>query len=107
MTTSGYRHLLLLLSSLTLSCASWQDTKINAQFASSPCNRQNAYTYRVTDVPEPLYRLKIDSLIVQKISRSNLNIANAINVLDLLTQYSHLKTRGTSAKNLDDRILAL
>lgn len=97
----------LLCPFFALSCASWQNTKINAQFATSQCNRQNAYTYSIADIPEPLYQLKIDTLIQHKISRSSLNIANAIDVLDLLTRYSRLKANGALDRNVNDRILAL
>ncbi len=107
MTKSRHAYLLLFLSSVTVSCASWQDTKINAQFATSHCNRQNVYTYSASDIPDPLHRLKIDKLIETKISRSNLNIANAINVLDLLTKYAHLKLKGILDENLNDRMRAL
>lgn len=98
---------ILFSSSAMLSCASWQDTKTSAQFVTSPCNRQNAYTYSASEIPEPLHRLKVDNLITKKISKSSLNIANAINILELLTQYAHLKANSALHENLNERVRAL
>ncbi|MBL1408400.1 hypothetical protein [Sphingobacterium faecale] len=78
---------LLLLNS----CASYNYSSFSSQLRHSNCNQQNVYNYHASDLPIPLHQLKIDTILSSKISKKSLNIANAIGILDQLTQYTHAK----------------
>ncbi len=102
MKRNGFKHQSLCvaiasLSSLLGSCASYQNSAFSSQLRHSNCNQQNIYSYKESELPVPLHKLSIDSLLHNKISKKSLNIANAIGILDPLTRYARAKQDISSA----------
>lgn len=96
MGTSGGLSMLITLF-LLLGCASLKDANIRQQILSSNCNQQNIYSYSEADLPKPLYDLTVDRRLSGYLSEDNLNMANAIGILDDLTRYVQLRENLDSA----------
>lgn len=80
--------MILIGISLNTACISVKkNSAVQLQLNKSNCNQQNEYYYTVNDLPQALYKLQLDSLLVQNFSFSSLNIAHAIGLLDYLKQY--------------------
>lgn len=77
--------------SLLVSCRAVKDVHIRQQMTESNCNQQNIYNYTEEDMPKPLHTLTIDKTLSEQLSYENLNIANAIGVLNDITTYVRLK----------------
>lgn len=92
---------MLIFGLLLGSCASYNSSAFSSQLRHSNCNQQNVYSYDENNLPVPLHQLKIDTLLVSKISKKSLNIANAIGIIDQLTQYARAKNtiKTTSVEN--------
>lgn len=89
------------------SCAHFRTTVIDPQLIRSNCNQHNAYFYRLDELPQPIHELTIPTLLSNEISETSLNIANAIEVLDLLKEFTELKRRYSTTGNLEDKISML
>lgn len=77
--------LLMFLSSCTV------HYPVNSYLEKSDCNQQTPYKYTRQDLPRPIHELEVDSLLLAHFSFQSLNVANAIGVLPILTEYTHKK----------------
>lgn len=101
----SYTILGVVLSGILMSsCATLKNPKLQAQLDNSNCYQHDAYTYSVTDMPEPLYQIKLDTLLTSRISVNSLNIANAIGILDILKQYILKKKEYEASPTLENRV---
>ncbi|MBO9700986.1 MAG: hypothetical protein J7604_12305 [Sporocytophaga sp.] len=97
------RHLGIVFPILFLfSCKSSKLSSI--QELNSNCNQQNLYNYTVDNFPEPFYNLKLDTALVGRFSEGGLKIANAIGIIDLLTDYVEAEKRYNSTPSIENKI---
>lgn len=75
---------LALIPIIFCSCAT---ERLNSLIERDICNQQNSYQYTRSEIPKPIYEKSIDTLLFSSFNLSDLNAANAIGVLDLLTDY--------------------
>jgi hypothetical protein len=75
------------LSLLFLSCASFQDSNINLRLDKSNCFLESNYNYSEEQIPSPLHAIEIPENIQLNFSKTAINIANAMGMLDLLDKY--------------------
>ncbi|HMR56903.1 MAG TPA: hypothetical protein PKC10_06260, partial [Cyclobacteriaceae bacterium] len=73
---------------LTLSsCLGLKGTQQKVLHDKSYCNQQVTFNYTEKELPTPTYKLEIDPLLKERLSFQSLKTANAIGLVDLLTQY--------------------
>ncbi|MCL6258420.1 hypothetical protein M3O96_04930 [Aquiflexum sp. TKW24L] len=72
---------------LFFSCASIQDSNINLRLDKSNCFQEYFYEYAEDQIPAPLHTLTIPESLQNNFSKSSINIANAMGILDLLERY--------------------
>lgn len=102
--------LILLLTYLSIELSSCSGIKtISPDYGSerSACYHQKDYRYTIKDIPKSLNKLAIDPLIAENFSFESLNVANAINLLDLMTEYMSLKREYKESLDLEKRIKLL
>lgn len=73
----------------------------------SYCNHQTTYTYTKEDLPQHLYRVKMERDLSQYFSFRALNVANAIGLLEPITQYDLLKNSSSDQTTPETRIRLL
>lgn len=96
---------LMSFSSLLLnSCGAYNYSAFSSQLRQSNCNQQNVHNYEESELPTPLYQLKINTLLESNISRKSLNIANAIGIIDHLTTYAILKENKSKTIPIDHKL---
>lgn len=103
------RKLLLLCSIVLLalgmtSCRSVKNLEIRDLLHHSNCNQQNVYSYNIDSLPIPLHDRQISPLVQNKLSYNNLNMANAIGILDLVTRFVELRQHPKPADDLAYRL---
>ncbi|MCO6497663.1 MAG: hypothetical protein J5I50_08380 [Chitinophagaceae bacterium] len=69
------------------SCATMQKSSLVAHLNKSNCNQENTYNYSIDDIPKPIHELRIDTTLTSHFNTKDINLANAIGVLDLLSSY--------------------
>jgi len=94
----------ILLLFIFASCASSKQASFLRNVQKSSCNQENSYKYTKADIPRPLYQITIDSAIASHFNYKDLNIANAIGVLDLLTDYVKEKALISKDSSLQNQI---
>lgn len=72
-------------------CGTIKSSKLIDQIKKSSCNQTLSYAYSRTDIPTKLDYQNMDSLLRSKMSYEDLNIANAIGVLEILQKYIYKK----------------
>ncbi|MCH7402253.1 hypothetical protein ACFOUP_18390 [Belliella kenyensis] len=95
------------ISILTLvitSCAGIKNAQLTSQLDKSNCNQQVARTYTKDELPNPIHTLDLDTLLTNRFSSQSLNAANAVELLDLLTEYVNLKKDFNVSPTLEKRI---
>lgn len=91
-----------------VSCSASRNTKtFLTNIQKSTCNQENTYHYEKNDIPKPLYGITIDSSLVRQFNFRDLNIANAIGVLDLLSEYVQTKQKEQKDNSLQNQINSL
>lgn len=58
-------------------------------------------------MPKPLYELQIDTVLKNRFSNTSLNMANAIGILDILTNYTKLLLDSNNTTSIEKRIAIL
>lgn len=79
--------LLLCCVAFISSCATVKSSRLQVQIDKSNCNQENNYNYTRQDIPKPIYELHLDSALTSRFSLKDINIANAIGVMNLLSGY--------------------
>ncbi|MBS1681491.1 MAG: hypothetical protein JST48_07250 [Bacteroidetes bacterium] len=72
---------------LSIICSCSTTKNLQLQFGKSSCTPQRSRQFSERDIPKPLYNIDIDTALSSRISFSSLNVANAIGILDLLSDY--------------------
>lgn len=90
---------------LTLaSCVGSKSTQQTSQLGKSNCNQQAIRLYTKDDLPKPIHQLHLDSVLINRFSFQSLNVANAIGLLDHLTEFVKLKKEYKSNPAIDRRL---
>ncbi|MCC6385338.1 MAG: hypothetical protein LC117_06975 [Bacteroidia bacterium] len=69
------------------SCSTTRNSSFLSNIQKSSCNQENTYTYSKDEIPAPLYNQQTDTLLSHYFTFKDLNVANAIGVLSLLSDY--------------------
>lgn len=69
------------------SCTATKNTSLITNLDKNNCNQENSYDYLKSDIPRPIYNLQIDTALITRFNPKDLNLANAIGILDLLSDY--------------------
>lgn len=96
-------HILVLLF-IASSCASTKQAEFNLQTAQSKFNSDSKFLHHKLEKPIPLHNLQIDTLFTKRFSFKSLNAANAIGVLNMLTDYMKADRDYHSNPTLEKRI---
>lgn len=86
------------------SCSGIKNTQLKSQLEISNCNQQTTFNYSKNELPIPIHLLDIDTILTNRFSFQSLNAANAIGLLDLLTEYVNLKKNFEAHSSLELRI---
>lgn len=86
------------------SCAGLQNSQQTLQLDKSYCNKQAIAVYTKDDMPKPFHELKLDTILTNRFSGQSLNIANAIGMLDMLTQYINLTIDYNAHPTIDKKV---
>ena len=60
-----------------------------SQLDENNCSQENSYSYNKNNIPKPIYELQIDTALTSQFNLKDLNVANAIGILDLLSRYNN------------------
>lgn len=77
----------IILIFIASSCASTKQTEFNLQSTQNKFTGSNYLPFFRSEKPTPIHDLQIDTLLTKKFSFHSLNAANAIGVLNILTEY--------------------
>lgn len=99
-----YRFALLCLIVILSSCSSNKSAVSLANLEKSTCYTQSDYHYTVDDLPKVLNINNIDSNLQKNFSLASLNMANAIQILDVIEYYNRLKTEYLSGRSIEKKI---
>lgn len=108
--TVKYIHYLwsvLIISVLSVSCSGIQNTRMKSQLYASNCNQQNGYNYTTDQMPQPIHTLIVDSVLATQLSFRSLNVANAIGVLDLMSDYVTVQKKYKKNPTIENRLTQL
>lgn len=89
------------------SCSGFKNSQHAIHLDKSYCNKQKQTIYTQADLPKPLYELDIDTVLKNRFSNTSLNMANAIGILDILTDYTKLLLDSSHSSSLEKRIAIL
>ncbi|WP_027001103.1 hypothetical protein [Eisenibacter elegans] len=95
---------LTILTFVLTSCAGLKNAQLKSQLDISNCNQQTTFNYSKDDLPKPIHSLDIDTILTNRFSFQSLNTANAIGLIDLLTEYVYLKKNFKVNPTLERRI---
>ena len=87
-----------------ISCSTSNNKAFINNVQKSSCNQENSYAYTKSDIPIPLQELKIDSSLFMYFNERDLNVANAIGVIDVLSDYIQKKGRNRDAASPEQKI---
>lgn len=93
--------------SFLASFASIQDSNIKLSLDKSNCFREFYYDYEEDQIPLPLHIIEIPEIILTNFSKTGMNIANAMGILDLLERYVLSLENIYSDPSIDNRLLHL
>lgn len=94
----------MLTIGLLSSCRSMKNLEIKDLLQHSNCNQQNIYQYSLDSLPIPLHERVISPLLKDRLSFNNLNMANAIGILNTITRYAELRANPKSKEDLQYRV---
>lgn len=94
----------LLALCLLASCSVLKNKGPQPQFAKISCYQRSAYTYSKADIPRPVHEIALDTLLTARFSTNSLNIANAIDILDLLTKFINKKKDIKADNSIENRL---
>ena len=79
--------LLLITLGFLSSCVTIRNPSLTAHIDKSNCNQENSYTYTKNTIPKPVFELSVDTTLTSRFRHKDINVANAIGILDLLPDY--------------------
>lgn len=86
------------------SCAGIKSTQLDIVNEKSNCNQQNEYSYNENDLPRPYHELDVDSNLKSAFSFKSLNVAHAIGIMEMLSEYVSLKQQTFDETDLRAKI---
>lgn len=95
----------LFLTLLISSCAGTKN--IQSHIEMSACTQQGNFPYSPGDIPRPFHQIDLDTALSARFSPTSLNVANAIGILDLLTNYVNGLKKYQSEQTIDNRLSLL
>jgi hypothetical protein len=99
--------LYVLVSTVLFSCSNVKNTTLNYQLSKSNCKSSSEYIYTNAALPKSIFEIKLDSVLTNRFSFTSLNTANAIGIIDNLTQYTKLKIDEKASPKLERRVVML
>lgn len=97
----------ILLAAILPACASLKPAAPEVRFEKSSCNLQNTVYDPNLEPPKPIHEIHIDQTLATRLSFQSLNIANAIGILDLLTNYVNYLTLRNKNPTIENRLAAI
>lgn len=82
---------LLIFKLLLIACTSQKNAQLSSYLNKSNCNQQVTRFYTKDELPHPIHTIDIDTVLTNRFSFQSLNAANAIGIINLLTEYVKLK----------------
>lgn len=101
--TSSIKLLYLVFLFITIGCTTVKKSGLNQYIESSNCNQENLFDYGTEEMPKPLHKLEIDERLLAHFSRSSLNVANAVGLLDDLHNYLEFSKNDLDSININER----
>lgn len=98
--------ILFCASSLLLSC-SLSRQMVQLPIDNTHCSQENRMAYTKADIPAPLHSLNLDTLLSNRFSAKDLNIANAIGLLPLLKEWAQLQNSLSLQPSLNQQVALL
>ncbi len=86
------------------SCSTTKKTSLLRDLDKNNCNQENSYNYIANDIPKPIYELQIDTTLTTHFNSKDINLANAIGILDLLSLYIHKINEVKETNSLQSQI---
>lgn len=104
-TTKLYTLLFFIFCIFLISCTGQRKSQRLLQLDKSACNKQFVTPYTKDKLPISFHQLSIDTILTNRFSNQSLNIANAIGIVDLLSQFCkssiEYKTQPTLEKKVN------
>lgn len=104
--THNKKHYLFLLFLFTTcylsSCIGTRPTTFQAHLIASNCNQEGSYSTQ--EIPKPIHELDIDTALLARFSFRSLNVANAIGIVDELTQLVHNQKAYKQSPSLEKKM---
>lgn len=97
----------ILAAVLLSSCAASRSYQLQPQPQKNNCNQHNAYTYAGKDLPKAIHDIEIDTALISRFSFKSLNVAHAIGIKDILSEYVHIKKVQKDSISIENRIKLL
>ena len=95
---------LTMMTIVLTSCAGLKKTQLNSQLVKSNCNQHTLFSYVRRDLPKPIHALDLDTVLTNRFSFQSLNAANAIGILDLLSELLNLKKAYKANPTIEKRL---
>lgn len=86
------------------SCGGVKKAQLKSSLDKSNCNQQTVYNYTKDDLPKPIHTIDIDTVLTTHFSFQSLNAANAIGLIDLLTDFATLNRDYRVRPTIEKRI---
>lgn len=86
------------------SCSSSKKTQQALLTDKSYCHKQITRPYTKAELPKPIHLLQIDTLVANRFSKQSVHIANAIGVLDILTEYTRMSKPSDTINTIEMRL---
>lgn len=100
-------QVVLISAFVITSCSGFQPTRMKSQLYTSNCNQQNVYNYTVAEMPQPMHMIPVDTALAARFSFKSLNAANAIGVLDLVSDYVTIRKKYKQDPTIENRLTQL
>ena len=92
-----------ILIGMLVSCTTTQHSVLQTELTSN-CNQENSYNYSKSDIPKPLYEIEIDTVLSSRLKEKDLNVANAIGLTSILSEYIHKKKNLQQAPSIQNQL---
>lgn len=95
---------LLVLTMIMTSCSGIRTTQLPTKVNESNCHNTTWEVQTPQSIPKPIHTLNIDTALTNRFSFQSLNTANAIGILELLSQFVELKKTAAAQPTMNKRI---
>lgn len=102
-----YPLVFILVITILSSCTSIKKSTLTYQLSNSNCKSSSEYIYTNATLPKSIFEIKLDTVLTNRFTFTSLNTANAIGIIDNLTQYTKLKIDEKTSPKLERRVVML